>query len=407
MLDGEVSITPRELKPGRWQITIERAHERGTGRDRTRKNFRGTAAQANAECNRLRREFAAQPAGVEPSKQTVWEAVVTTLETRRANGLMSELTFDDKMGRALHHIKPHPIAQKLLVKLRPDDVEAFGRHLAGVAGASLNGSRPLAPATRKAIIGVLSLATGAAARKQTILADPCALAERIRGPKPGERAKAVAMPVIATLFDAIPPRQRPLYELSLRTGLRRGEVCGLTFADIDLDPESGVPMLHVRRNIQRRKKQTYVLPTKTTAGVRDFPLSPDMVDLLRPVLLEGRKRALAMGVKVADQPVFPGRKGGFMAPGSLTMGWRTIRMRADVEGVRLHDLRHTYVTMALRGTGNIALVSARAGHASKKVTLTIYNHVLEEDAVQAVDPFAGVDITGAPAPAVPFKRTGS
>ncbi len=394
----DVSVTKRELaKPGFWQITIEFPTERGKERNRKRINFRGSAKAAEDKVKELRRQHSDAQMGYSPSTQTLREAIEATLVQKLATGKHSELTNISKLELARYHIFPHPIADRLLTRLQPDDIERFMQHLATVK--SKTNGQPLKPAYRNNLLTLIAITTAAAYRKKTIMHDPAKLVERARVPSKRDTPKrAIETPTLARILATVPrQRQRRIFEILFRTGLRRGEFCGLTCGDVDLDPASGPPMLHVRRNIQRRDGQPVVLPTKTTAGVRSIPLSSDLVAIMRDVLRENRSKALALGVRMADLPLFQGKDGSWMAPWSLTSYFRVICDRAGIEHARLHDLRHTYVTQALRHTKNVAMISKFAGHADEAVTLGVYQHAMAEDLHTVTDPFAGVDMTGDPA----------
>ena len=152
-----------------------------------------------------------------------------------------------------------------------------------------------------------------------------------------------------------------LYYIELATGLRRGELLGLKWADIDLAQGS----LRVQRQIARINGEVIEAPLKTKNAYRTLPLSADAVDILR----EQRK-------KNGSSPyVFPSPTGGPISPDSVLHMLHRVLKRAGLSKVRFHDLRHTFATLALQNGVDIKTVSGMLGHYSAGFTLDTYTHV--------------------------------
>ena len=152
-----------------------------------------------------------------------------------------------------------------------------------------------------------------------------------------------------------------LYYIELATGLRRGELLGLKWEDIDLAQGS----LRVQRQIARINGEVIEAPLKTKNAYRTLPLSADAVDVLR----EQRKKS------GSNSYVFPSPTGGPISPDSVLHMLHRVLKRAGLSKVRFHDLRHTFATLALQNGVDIKTVSGMLGHYSAGFTLDTYTHV--------------------------------
>ena len=155
-----------------------------------------------------------------------------------------------------------------------------------------------------------------------------------------------------------------LYYIDLTTGLRRGELLGLKWSDIDLEKGD----LRVQRQIGRIDGKIIEMPLKTKNAYRTLPLSADAIDVLK-----------MQKCKVGNSEwVFPSPTGGPMSPDSvlhmLQMLQRVLK-RAGLPRIRFHDLRHTFATLALQNGVDIKTVSGMLGHFSAGFTLDTYAHV--------------------------------
>ena len=135
-----------------------------------------------------------------------------------------------------------------------------------------------------------------------------------------------------------------LYYLDLATGLRRGELLGLKWTDIDLD--RGV--LKIQRAISRQNGKVVEAPLKTKNAYRTLPLSADAISVLK-----------MQKCKVGNSEwVFPSPTGGPMSPDSVLHMLQRVLKRAGLPRIRFHDLRHTFATMALQNGVDVKTVSS-------------------------------------------------
>ncbi|HUB36323.1 MAG TPA: tyrosine-type recombinase/integrase [Solirubrobacteraceae bacterium] len=194
---------------------------------------------------------------------------------------------------------------------------------------------------------------------------------------------------LARFLAVCSPRWRPFFVVALDSGLRRGELIGLRWGDIDLLER----IIHVRRSIgphddpdadPERRAGEGELTTKTAAGRRLVPI------------LDGAQHALedlyATTKDTSDTaPVFAtveqgvGRDGVRrpvgrpLSPRMVSRVFRRYATRAGLpDTVRLHDLRHTAITNAIGQGEDILLVAAFAGHAKTSTTVDVYGHLMPQ-----------------------------
>ena len=169
------------------------------------------------------------------------------------------------------------------------------------------------------------------------------------------------------------------------TGMRRGEVLGLQRVDVDIARAE----VSVRRTVGVVDGRIDVGPPKSASSRRLVALDTTTTEVLTDHL---ERRAGPVWV-------FPGEGDGPLNPASFSTTFERLVARAGVPRIRVHDLRHTYATIALRAGVHPAIVSERLGHSSIAVTIDLYSHAvpgLQSEAAGVV----GDLILGAAAPPV-------
>ncbi len=169
------------------------------------------------------------------------------------------------------------------------------------------------------------------------------------------------------------------------TGMRRGEVLGLRRSDVDLAASS----LSVRRSATVVDGKLQIVAPKTTAGRRLVVLDTTTVEILGEHLDNS----------VGSVWVFPGERAGPVNPASFSATFDRLVARAGVPRIRVHDLRHTYATIALRAGVHPAVVSERLGHSSIAITVDLYSHVVPSLHREAAGAVARLILAGADRPA--------
>lgn len=178
-----------------------------------------------------------------------------------------------------------------------------------------------------------------------------------------------------------PTRWYPLFVLALTLGLRRGELLGLRWSDVD--PAAGT--LTVRQNLVRAGGKLIVQPPKTRKSRRTLPMPDLTVAALRRQRTAQTAERLRAGPAWADNDlVFATSLGTPIEPRNLSRFFHSVRERAGLGGVRLHDLRHTCITLLLSMGTPPHIVQAIAGHSHIDVTMTIYAHSALDDQTRAL-----------------------
>ncbi len=171
----------------------------------------------------------------------------------------------------------------------------------------------------------------------------------------------------------------PLWLFVATTGLRRGEVLGLRWSDVDLERGEA----QIRQAVVATADGEYELgPVKTDRSRRTVVLLPEVVEVLRghrKVLLE---RWVAIGERPEHDLVFPNQIGGPLDPPKLS---RLHREACQAVGIKLrfHDLRHAWASAALRAGVPLLVVSRHLGHADVRTTADTYGHVDTDDLKRA------------------------
>ncbi|MGC3861225.1 site-specific integrase [Micromonospora chersina] len=168
-----------------------------------------------------------------------------------------------------------------------------------------------------------------------------------------------------------PTRWYSLYVLALMLGLRRGELLGLRWSDVDLDRKT----LTVRQNLVRASGELRVQAPKTRRSRRTLPLPPPVVAALRRQQeVQARERSAAGSSWARNDLMFTTSLGTPIEPRNLTRHFYSVRDRAGLPGIRFHDLRHTCLTLLLSLGTPPHIAQAIAGHSHVDVTMMIYAH---------------------------------
>ncbi|MEU4116519.1 tyrosine-type recombinase/integrase [Kitasatospora sp. NPDC028055] len=178
-------------------------------------------------------------------------------------------------------------------------------------------------------------------------------------------------------------RLQALFELALRTGLRKGELLGLRWEDLDLDGGTA----SIRRTLQRTPTGGLTtLPTKTVSSERRIALPTECVHALKHHRERQDQEREAAGDAWTDSGyVFTAPDGSPTDPSTLTRHFTALCRAARLRRIRFHDLRHTAATLLLEQGVELVVIKELLGHAHIGVTATVYAHVRLRLQRQAID----------------------
>ena len=275
----------------------------------------------------------------------------------------------------------------------PSEVQAWVKLLG--TGDRAAKRKPLAPATVGVIHGVVSGIFRSAIRDRRIMANPC---EGTRLPRV-ERRRIMPLTTaqVETLREHLPDDLKALVTFAAGTGMRQGEIFGLTRNRLRLLGTNPVVVVD-RQLLTRLNRVTEFGPLKTRASYRTIPLPATVVDALN-----GHLAARDIG---DDDLIFTldGRPITRQAFGHV---WRPVAKVAGLNqatGPGMHALRHYYASLLIRYGESVKTVQARLGHASASETLDTYSHLWPDsddrtreaiDSVLGRHQASGVEVPGA------------
>ena len=244
--------------------------------------------------------------------------------------------------------------------------------------------RPLAPGTihvyHRALSAVLRVAVkwGYISKNPAEKADLPSIARR--------RAKYLDEPEARRLLELLqqePIKWRALVTFDLLSGLRRAELLGLRWCDVDFDTQ----VLHVRQTWNYLPGQGCYLDTpKTPDGERPLKLSRTAVQMLLELQIWQTQQAETLGDIWCneDDRIFTAENGKPLFPDSITNWFHAFVQRSGLPEISVHSLRHTYASLMI--ADHTPLVVAHSlGHAQVSTTSNIYAHVIADAEAQAAE----------------------
>jgi len=358
-------------RDGRWYAVSYEGLDPLTGRDRRRWHRVGDEAAARALADTLPSARPTSPRGI-----TVSRYLRTRWLPARQDRLRPTTAFryEQMIDR---YVLPH-IGRVPLRSLTIRHLEDLYAHLRRTGG---HDSRPLAPKTVLNVHQILRTALGDAERAGLVQRNVARLMDPpCHGVAPEQRCWNEHQ--LRRFLDiALTHRLGPAIWLAAMTGMRRGEVIGLRWPDIDFDAST----LSIRRSVSCTGYQVHTTPTKTRTSRRAIDLDPRTVTVLR----DWQHRQLAeLGTHTVDGSVFTRPDGHPVHPHAMSQTVARLQRAAGVPAIRLHDLRHTHATLMLKHGVPLKVVSERLGHSTPAFTMAVYQHVLPGMQRDAANTFA-------------------
>jgi integrase len=296
------------------------------------------------------------------ARQTTAAYLRFWLKTLPGRGLRAT-TIDGYRVSIEAHLIPR-LGATQLGRLTPEQINGCYRFL--LDRGRRDGAGGLSPRTVRLAHTVLRKALADAVRWGQLERNVAADADPPRGQRPPEMQVWTAEEVRRFLEFV---QRHPLaayFRLLATTGMRRGEGLGLRWRDIDFENRR----LAVVQRLVRTSNGDVLSPPKTHRSRRAIGLDFRTVEALQDH--KGRHRRLAQ----ASEFVFCRPDGSPIPPHSVSKTFLRLAREAELPRIRLHDLRHSYATLALRAGVHPKVVSERLGHSTITLTLQTYSHVL-------------------------------
>jgi integrase len=385
-----------------WQLKFDLGRDPVTGKRLSRfVSFQGTKREAQAELNRLL-THRAEGTYVDPTKMTVaeylehWLTVDIDRRVARKTAVRHRQLVQRQLTPRLGHV---PLRKLTAVHIEAAEAELQRQ-------GYVKGRKAGQGLTAQTVLHVhrtLSQALAHAVKTGVLFKNP---AEAVKPPRPQSREIAILTKAeIATLLHAAEAtRLYILVLVAVTTGMRRGELLGLRWTDLDL--KAG--RLTVNQSLERLQGKTVFKAPKTRQSRRTITLPALTVEALAKHRRTQAEESLAQGRK--PELVFANADGSPLDPDSVTKGFDKLIRAAGVRRITFHGLRHTHISHQLMDGVHVKVVSERAGHANVSITLAVYAAFIpnmQADAAAGVDTWLRQELEQVGAKSVPILDFGA
>jgi integrase len=371
MTSGNVS----RRRGGEWQYRFELGPDPLTG-TRRRETKSGFATKREAVAA-MRTAIMAHEQGrlVSRNRRTVADYLLEWHAGARAS--VRPTTWTNYRDYMRAYVLPH-IGATRLQELSPMRLNRLYAYL--LTDGRVRSPGGLAPKTVQNVHRMLHRALSDAVKWGLL---PRNVAEDARAPRVGRTRPTIWSPdqLYAFVQRVQDDRFFALWLLVVTTGLRRGELAGLLAEDVDL-AFGRVSPSRPRVVVAGRAEES---ETKTEAGARSLALDPTTRQALARYIATWREERRLLGQSTDLLFVWP--SGQPLHPDTITGLFHRHAAAAGLPKIRLHDVRHSYATAALRAGVSPKVLSERLGHSTVAFTLQTYTHVIpkmdEEAAAEA------------------------
>jgi integrase len=363
-----------------WQITIDTGISDNGKRKRHIETLHGRKGDAQKRLNELLVNIE-KGIYVPPGRLTLAEHLHNWLEGYCKTSC-SQRTYDGYQSIIEQHLIP-ALGHIRLKNLHPQAIQKYYGQAC----------ERLSPLTVHHHHRVLSQSLKYAVRQGYLGRNP---AEMVDPPSPRRKPMRTMTPgEVETLLDlAKDSAYYPAIYTALSTGLRQAELLGLRWRDVDLDMLS----ISVSQVLYKRRGVCQFKEPKTSHSRRRVAMTPKLATYLRGYRAEREGLSLLLGKPLTlDSLVFANVDGKPIDPGVLSHAFGKMARQAGLNGVRFHDLRHTFASLMLLRGAKPKVISEALGHSSVAFTMDTYSHIIDgmqEDAMALLDEVLPVGVNG-------------
>jgi integrase len=369
---GENMAAISKRSDGRWQAIVDLPPDIKTGKRRRKWLYADTRPEVKRAANQLE-ERVASGNFVDPSKVTVEGYLLQWLEDYCAH--LENTTVNGYKRYIKKHVKPF-LGDIKIQALKPIDIQRFYND---------EFEKKYSGTTILQIHRILNKAFKDALKNDLIERNPM---EKVDAPSLGDFKPTIynnkqfnnLMDTIAGTSDEMPVL------LAGILGLRRGEVFGLRWADINLKQGT----ISIRKSLVPVAGELELKNPKTKKSIRDISIPDDLI----PILKKHRKTSMKILSQVnqdnssnwqGNSFVCCKPNGEMINPGSYSRQFKELLSNHNLPHIRFHDLRHFNATMMLKYGIDVKVAAERLGHSTPNITQITYQHVLKDIDVEAAN----------------------
>lgn len=235
--------------------------------------------------------------------------------------------------------------------------------------------------------GILNAALNRAVKLQMIIENPC---KYIDTPKRNKyKASILTLQEFRLIYNSLNDTLFEDYifklalDISIETGLRRGELCGLTWDSINFEDN----FIDINKALIRIENQYSISKLKTEGSYRTIPISDELAQKLKKHKTIQSSNKLKYGEfykkvifnKISYDLIFRHENGDYIIPSTFLQRLKRLcRYNKIDKNIRWHDLRHTNATYLIESGVNLKVVQDRLGHSLMQTTADTYSHVTKK-----------------------------
>jgi len=370
----KVGARPFKRKDGRWCAKYDKGIDGATGRRKYGYVYGTTAKEVRQKLVDIESSIQ-QGTFIDRSDLTVSAWIETWMNDYKKLSLKPSTykSYDNMIQR---YMVP-TIGGIKLQQLKPEHIQKMI--------ITLN-DQGLSPRTIQYAHRVLSMALGQAVENEILMKNP---AKSTNLPKQHKKeARALTREEQSVFLEALKgdPKENAI-RFALTTGVRVGELLGLSWDDIDMEQTK----IRITKNLQRIDSKIVISTPKTAKGKRDIPLIEEAIQILK----RQNKRQLEQRLKAGsawqkNNYVFTTAIGSPLDKDHINRTLRRVCEKANIKPFSVHTLRHTFATRGLEAGIGLKVMQEILGHASLAVTADTYSHVMPDKKRESMEKLEGM-----------------